>query len=168
MNSIINKSALLTCKRSQTSKKGPRMSKKMWPVVAILALSGCAMAEYKSKEDLPPLPSMAVIEDVATRAYGRPGPKDLKIVKVGQAEVIWPNDWDHYVCLTTTEPHTGTLLSNSGEVLRRPGEPKTQSWFMTFRLYNDGWGAGLFRRIYASGTRVGSRNASELCPIARI
>ncbi len=143
------------------------MSVKIWSVAAILALSGCAMAEYKSKEELPPLPSMAVIEDVATRAYGRPGPKDLKIVKVGQAEVLGRNDWDHYVCLTTTEPHTGTLLSNSGEVLRRPGEPYTQSWFLHLRRYNTGWGSGFIRRIYASGTRVGSRNASELCPVTR-
>ena len=145
--------------------KGPMMSIKLWPVAAILALSGCAfIAEYKTKEDLPPPPSLSVIEDVVTRAYGRPGPRDLKIIKVGQAEILGPNNWHHYACVTTTEPYSGNLYNSSGELLRRDGEPYTQSWFMHLNLYDYGWGGGFFRRI-GHGTRVGSRYAREFCPV---
>lgn len=143
------------------------MSTKLTLGVAILALSGCAIAEYKSKEELPDLPSMSVIEDVATRAYGRPAPRDLKIVKVGQAEIIGRGDWDHYACVTTTEATVGNVFNNSGVLLRREGDPYTQSWFLHLRKYDTGWGSGFIRRIYSTGTRVGSRNASELCPVAR-
>ena len=145
--------------------KGPMMSIKLWPVAAILALSGCAlMADYKTKEDLPPPPSLSVIEDVVTRAYGRPGPRDLKIIKVGQAEILGSNEWDHYACVTTTEVFHATRRNNSGEIIRNVGDLYTQSWFMHLNLYDYGWGGGFFRRI-GHGTRVGSRYAREFCPV---
>lgn len=135
-----------------------------------VVLSGCIAGGASDPSGLQPLPPSSKIELIGRQAYasnfGR-NPRDFKVVKVSSASFWGSNDWEHYACMTATEPQLGDIYNGSGKLISRDGSDITETFIMTFRDYSSkyssmGWRAGLFKRV-TQDTMVLDRNSMELC-----
>ena len=132
----------------------------------ILAASVAALLQacVSSGAPLGEPPTAAEIEVVARNAhqqsYGRP-PVDLRIGQLHQVPMFFDsNEW--MVCVSHEARTLGPILDNRGTVLAPEGTTYRQSSALHLKLYDFGWGSGIYRRVEAG--RIGQVEISDYCP----
>ena len=132
----------------------------------ILAASVAALLQacVSSGAPLGDPPSAGEIEVVARNAhqqsYGRP-PVDLRIGQLHQVPMFFDsNEW--MVCVSHEARTLGPILDNRGTVLAPEGTTYRQSSALHLKLYDFGWGSGIYRRVEAG--RIGQVEISDYCP----
>lgn len=132
---------------------------KLSAVIAALSLSACM-----ASQPLGDPPSQSEIDRVARLAhqktYGKP-PTALQIGQLHRVPMFFDSE-EYMVCVSTQERTLGPVFDNSGNQLAAEGTSFRQSHALHLKLYNDGWGSGIYRRF--ESRKIGQVLISDYCP----
>lgn len=134
---------------------------KFYLTITAFALSACLAPV---PEDLPSMPDAATLRSAALNAYthqwGR-NPEGMT-VSAPAARPILGSRPEWYACVTTIEVRQSSTYQG-GVVIKPEGQRYKEKHVMVMRHYDDGWGAGIFRRVTPE-TKAGTVKAAALCP----
>lgn len=137
--------------------------KTLKPILAV-SIAALLQACVTSSAPLSDPPPASEIERVARLAhqktYRRPA-VNLRVGQLHQVPMFFDsNEW--MVCVMTEQKTVGPTFDNAGNLLAAEGTAFRQSHALHLKLYDDGWGSGIFRRVEAG--KIGQVEISDYCP----